>query len=54
VRGAIRPGPPGKPLALELDMECLTNPIWFREGVAPGGDVVEDAPPGPPGPRRRG
>ncbi len=53
VRGKARPGPPGKPLALELDMECLTNPIWLREGAPPVGGVDEQAPPGPPGPRRR-
>jgi hypothetical protein len=54
VRGQQRPGPPGKPLALELDMECLTNPIWLREGAPPVGGLDEQAPPGPAGPRRRG
>jgi hypothetical protein len=53
VRGAQHPAPPGKPLAFENDMECLTNPIWVVEGVTPQPAVDEVAPPGPPGPRRR-
>jgi hypothetical protein len=53
VRGQKRPGPPGKPLAFEGDMECLTNPIWLAEGAAPSPAVDELAPPGPAGPRRR-
>jgi hypothetical protein len=54
VRGRQRPGPPGKPLALELDMECLTNPIWLQEGEPPPGGLDEQASPDPTGPRRRG
>lgn len=53
VRGQVKPGPPGKPLALEGDMECLTNPIWFDEGETPSPALDEQAPPGPAGPRRR-
>jgi hypothetical protein len=53
VRGQKRPGPPGKPLAFEGDMECLTNPIWLAEGAAPTPALDELAPPGPAGPRRR-
>jgi hypothetical protein len=53
VRGQNRPGPPGKPLALELDMECLTNPIWLQEGAPAAGGLDEVAAPGPAGPRRR-
>ncbi len=53
VRGTQHPAPPGKPLAFEGDMECLTNPIWLVEGAAPQPPVDDLAPPGPPGPRRR-
>ena len=53
VRGKPRPGPPGKPLAREGDMECLTNPIWLAEGASPVPALDEQAAPGPPGPRRR-
>ena len=53
VRGTTRPGPPGKPLAFEADMESLTNPIWLIEGAPPSPVVDEVAPPGPKGPRRR-
>jgi hypothetical protein len=53
VRGAGHPAPPGKPLAFEGDMECLTNPIWLVEGAPPAPALDEVAPPGPPGPRRR-
>jgi hypothetical protein len=53
VRGSGHPAPPGKPLAFEGDMECLTNPIWLVEGAPPDPALDEVAPPGPPGPRRR-
>jgi hypothetical protein len=44
----------GRPLALELDMECLTNPIWLVVGDVPAGAPSGQAPPPErPGPRRR-
>jgi hypothetical protein len=53
VRGVPHPPPKQSPLGAELDMECLTNPIWLVEGDPPPGGVHEDAPPGPVGPRRK-
>jgi hypothetical protein len=43
----------GQPGVRELDMECLTNPIWLLVGNPPAGYRPEHAPPPPlPGPRR--
>ena len=53
VRGRERRDP-GRPLAFELDMECLTNPVWLAVGDAPGGrSEVAAPPPDREGPRRR-
>ncbi|MBL7512550.1 CehA/McbA family metallohydrolase, partial [Frankia nepalensis] len=52
VRGARRDYP-GQPLAGELDMECLTNPIFLAAGDPPA-DLrpMTAPPPDRPGPRR--
>jgi hypothetical protein len=55
VRGQERtyPAAPIPGLARELDMECLTNPIWLIVGDPPAGYRPEHAPPpARTGPRR--